>query len=318
MPKRPMPRRRTVALTLVGVIVAGGLLATAAVATNTFGAAHLYDRAWAKIDRFFAGPVPDRPTVATVRVTSAPATPEPTPTPAPTPAGTDDVGPPGSAVPTASPTPRPTPTPRRVPVDVDIVNHPAAIFAHEQKVTWCAPAGVQIVLAYLGKGDTSDGFQAKIDSRIGEWESWSDSHNGDWGPGAMALALEAYGAPGYEVRAYDTRLGALRDAAVAIEKTNSPVILLAWNGAHTWVMSGFRADGDPAIFPNAKISGAYILDPWFPDFSSIWGQSDPPGTFQDESEMIRNYRRWDRPEGNYKDRDGLFIAVVPTVVIPRN
>jgi hypothetical protein len=31
--------------------------------------------------------------------------------------------------------------------------------------------------------------------------------------------------------------------------------------------------------------------------------------------MERNYLRWDRPEGNYKDRDGLFIAVVPTVVV---
>ena len=58
-------------------------------------------------------------------------------------------------------------------------------------------------------------------------------------------------------------------------------LLLAWNGAHTWVMNGFRADGDPAIFPNAKVTGAYILDPWYPDVSSIWGPSDPPGTFQD-------------------------------------
>ena len=31
--------------------------------------------------------------------------------------------------------------------------------------------------------------------------------------------------------------------------------------------------------------------------------------------MIRNYLRWNRPEGHYKDRDGLFIAVVPTKVI---
>jgi hypothetical protein len=318
MPRRPTPRRRSIVLTLVVVFVAGGVLAAAAVTTNTFGAGHLYERAWAKVDRFLAGPVPDRPTVATVRVTPRPETPAPTATPVPTPAGTDDVGPPGSAVPTPTPTPRPSPTPRRVAVDVNIEHHPSAIFAHERDETWCAPAGVQTVLAYLGKGDTSDGFQAKINSRIHEWESWSDSHNGDWGPSAMALALEAYGAPGYEVRAYDTRLDALRDAAVALEKTNSPVILLAWNGAHTWVMSGFRADADPAIFPNAKISGAYILDPWYPDWSSIWGQSDPPGTFQDESEMIRNYRRWDRPEGNYKDRDGLFIAVVPTKVNPGN
>ena len=56
-----------------------------------------------------------------------------------------------------------------------------------------------------------------------EWESYDDSHNGLWGPHAMALALEAYGAPGYEVRGYDSRLGALRDAAKAIQATDSPV-----------------------------------------------------------------------------------------------
>ena len=28
--------------------------------------------------------------------------------------------------------------------------------------------------------------------------------------------------------------------------------------------------------------------------------------------MRRNYLPWKRPEGHYPDRDGLFIAVVPT------
>jgi len=76
---------------------------------------------------------------------------------------------------------------------------------------------------------------------------------------------------------------------------------------------GLRADADPTVFKDATIAGAYILDPWYPDVSSIWGPSDPPGTFQDNAEMIRNYLKWKRPEGHYPDRDGLFIAVVPTV-----
>jgi hypothetical protein len=88
---------------------------------------------------------------------------------------------------------------------------------------------------------------------------------------------------------------------------------MAWRGAHTWIMSGFRADADPAVFADAKVTGAYILDPWYPDVSSIWGPSDPPGTFQNEAEMIRNYLKWKRPEGKYPERDGLYIAVVPTV-----
>ena len=305
-PRRRLPLRR---LTLVAVLVgvAGG---TFAVSTDAFGAGHLFERALDRIDRFIAGPVPDRPTEQTVLVTSPPVAPAPTASPRPKP-------PPSGAVPTATPiaTPTPSPTPARVPVDVDIVGDYDAVFAHELKDTWCAPAGVQMTLAVLGLADTSDAFQSELQGRVREWESYSDSHNGKWGPSAMMLALEEYGATGYEVRGYETRQDALRDAAVAIDTTGSPVILLAWRGAHTWVMTGYRADADPRLFPDATVEGAYVLDPWYPWVSSIWGPSDPPGTFQDAAEMERNYLRWKRPEGLYPDRDGLFISVVPTVAV---
>jgi hypothetical protein len=303
---RRRPWLRLGALTGVFVVTVGGL----AVATDALGAGRLFDRAVARIDRIIAGPVPDRPTVETVLVT-----PRPSPSASrPAAATGSPVAPPASS-PASIPTPTLEPTPAREPVDVDIAADPAGIFASEVKDTWCAPAGVQITLAFLGKADTSVDFQRELQGRIHDWESYADSHNGDWGPAAMALALDAYGAPGYEVRAYRTRADALRDAAGAIEATGSPVILLAWRGAHTWVMTGFRADADPGIFPDATVSGAYIVDPWYPRVSSIWGPSDPPGTFQDEAEMIRNYLAWKRPEGHYPDRDGLFIAVVPTVKV---
>jgi hypothetical protein len=148
--------------------------------------------------------------------------------------------------------------------------------------------------------------------RISEWESYGDSHNGQWGPAAIAEGLAAYNVPGYVIHAASSRAAALRDAAVAISKTGAPVVLLAWRGAHTWVMTGYRADADPTVFPDANVSGGYILDPWYPWVSSIWGASDPPGTFQDSSEMERNFLPWKRPEGRYPDRDGKFIIVVPT------
>jgi hypothetical protein len=306
--RRRRPSIRIAAIAAILVVTVGGL----AVATDALGAGRLFDRAVAKIDRMMAGPVPDRPTIETILVTPPPATPSASPTRT-APPSSAALG--ASALPAATPTmePTPTPAPSRIPVDVDVAADPAGIFASELKDTWCSPAGVQITLAFLGKADTSVGFQRELQSRVHEWESYSDSHNGDWGPGAMALALEAYGAPGYEVRAYRTRQNALRDAAAAIESTGSPVILLAWRGAHTWVMTGFKADADPAIFPDATVAGAYIVDPWYPRISSIWGPSDPPGTFQDASEMVRNFLVWKRPEGHYPNRDGLFIAVVPTV-----
>jgi hypothetical protein len=281
-------------LLFVGLVNAS--VAFGAVSTNTLGAGDKFERLVAKIERFIVGPPPDLPD-ETVTVTPRPTIATPSPSALP----------PGATA---------TPPPVRTAMDVSIVDDPEAVFAHEIRKDWCAPAGVQMTLAVLGLADTSEEFQRKLAARVREWESYRDSHNGEWGPSAMAAALAAYGAPGYQVRAYDTRADALFDAAIALEKTNSPVILLAWRGAHTWVMNGYRADADPAIFPDAKISGTYILDPWFPSISSLWGPSDPPGTFQDGKEMERNFLKWKRPEGTYPARDGKFIVVIPTLPAP--
>ena len=81
-------------------------------------------------------------------------------------------------------------------------------------------------------------------------------------------------------------------------------------------MTGFKATQDPVAYKDAVITGTYVLDPWYPRISSIWGPSDPPGTFQNNAEMIRNYIRWTRPEGRYPGRDGQFVAVVPTLRAP--
>ncbi|HEX5590421.1 MAG TPA: hypothetical protein VFX65_09050 [Candidatus Limnocylindrales bacterium] len=285
----------------IGLAVA--VVGAAAIWTDTLGAGDRWQAVLDRVDRFIAGPVPVRSSVPTVVVTLPPATPTPTLEPTLPPEAT-----PG-------PTPTPRPTPARVAVDVDMVRDHEAVFAHELKVTWCAPAGIQMVLAIHDRGDTSDAFQHEIAGRVHEFESWDDSHNGGWGPASMSEALAAYGVPGYAIHAYATREEALLGAAVAIEATQAPAILLAWRGAHTWVMTGFRADADPRIFPDAKITGAYILDPWYPDVSSIWGPSDPPGTFQDEAEMVRNFLPWKRPEGLYPDRDGRFIVMIPTIPI---
>jgi hypothetical protein len=310
-PRRDHRRLRLAVGLAVVVAVLGATLGTLAVATDTLGAGQRWESVMARVDRFFRGPVPDRPSVATVRVTEPPASAEPTLVASPSNA---TLVPSGSGV-VATPAPTPTPEPVREAVDLRIPGDPEAVFASQVHKDWCAPAGVQMVLAIHGLVDTKKATQEGINDRIGEWESKDDSLNGDWGPGAMALALDAYGAPGYEVRAFESRQAALRDSARAIQATGAPVILLAWRGAHTWVMTGFRADADPTIFGDAHIDGAYVLDPWYPRISTIWGPSDPAGTFQDEAEMKRNFLQWRRPEGHYPDRDTLFITVAPTIPI---
>lgn len=333
-PRRSRRARRLVVVAAgLGLVVV--LLGGLTVAGNVVGAGDRFERLLARVERFLAGPPPDRATLPTIVVT---------PPPSPGEAAVGDTprsgdgkegnqtatgGSPGSAASTwgrgMAPgpgghillePPEPSPRPVRAPVDVRLPADPKGDFASQLTKDWCAPAGIQISLAILDLVDTDPDVQREIAGRVREWESLRDSRNGDWGPAAMALALAAYGAPGYEVRAYERREDALRDAAAAIARTGSPVLLLAWRGAHTWVMTGYRADADPLAFGDAKVSGAYVFDPWYPRISSIWGPSDPPGTFQDAAEMRRNYLPWKRPEGRYPDRDGRFIAVVPTLPRP--
>lgn len=298
-PSRHRIRRRSLVFVSVLTLV---LLAVGALSANVFESREKLENVARKIE-LLVNPPPDRQIAAPVFV------------PEPTEAPTATLAPPASVAPgdpTPAPTPTPTPRPARVKVDTNLLEDAERAFISQDHKDWCAVAGTQMVLAMHGKADLSVGFQREIAARIGEWESRRDSLNGGWGPSAMVAALETYGVEGYEVRAYETRTHALRDAARAIAEFRAPVILLAWRGAHTWIMTGFRADGDPLVFQDAKVTGAYILDPWYPRFSSIWGQSDGPGVLQDASELRRNFPAWRRPEGRYPDRDGLFITVVPT------
>jgi hypothetical protein len=308
-PRPRLPRRLLIAGLALVVLFATGFTV---VGTNVLGMGDRFERLTARIENFI-DPPPQRSTLPTVVVTPAPS---PSPTAVPTPERTLE--------PSASPTPSPTPLVRQA-VDVKLVADPPAVFASQLTDKDCAVAGTQMVLAILGLGDTSEEFQAEIKGRIGEWEAFDDSQNGGWGPAAVGLALADYGATGYEVRAYETYTDALRDSAIAISTFHKPVVMFPWWGAHTWVMYGYRADADPTLFPDAAVSGAYILDPWYPRVSSIWGASDPPGNFEGLSELERNWPAyqgppgyetigpgWTRPEGRYPDRDGKFVVLVPT------
>ena len=300
MPNQRRTSTRTVVLVVVLVYALLGTLAAAAVATNTFEAGYRLNGLAERV-RLALDPPPDREILPVFEITE-----------------TSSKG--GASEPEGfsnrQPTerqPEDTTRPRKKAVDVKLRANPNRTFAHQATKDWCAVAGTQMVLAMHGIVDNSEGAQRRIAGRIDEWESWRDSKNGGWGPSAMAQALADHGLEGYQIRSYGSRQLALRDAAVAIKQTRAPVILLAWRGAHTWVMTGYRAKADPETFPKARITGAYIYDPWYPWISSIWGPSDPPGTFQDEAEMERNFLRWQRPEGTYENRDGKFLAIVPTV-----
>ncbi len=299
MPNQRRTSTRTVILVGVLVYALLGTLVAAAVATNTFEAGNRFNGLMQRV-RLALDPPPDREILPIIEVTE------------PGKVTTDErAG--SSAKRPKQPTGEKTTRPKRKPVDVKLHMNPKKAFASQRTNDLCAPAGTQIVLAMHGIIDNSDKSQRRLAGRIDEWESRRDSHNGGWGPSAIAQALAAYGLKGYQIRSYGSRQMALRDSAIALQRTRAPVILIAWRGAHTWVMTGYRATADPEFYPRAKVTGAYIFDPWYPRISTIWGPSDPPGAFQDEAEMRRNYLRWARPEGPYSKRDGKFLAIVPTV-----
>jgi hypothetical protein len=299
MPNQRHTSTRTVVLVSILVYTLLGSLVIGAVATNTLEAGYRFNGLVQRV-RLALDPPPDREILPVIEVTAI--------------SKNQAVDSDRSAA--SEPAPRKvqnTPRPRKKPVDVKLQVDPRRNFASQVTKDWCAVAGTQIVLAMHGIAGNSEQAQRRLAGRIDEWESRRDSHNGGWGPSAMAQALADHGLTGYEIRSYASRQLALRDAAVAIKRTRAPVILLAWRGAHTWVMTGYRAKADPERFPKARITGAYIYDPWYPRVSTIWGPSDPPGAFQDEAEMERNYLRWKRPEGSYANRDGKFLAIVPTI-----
>ena len=154
------PRRRRLRRTFLGIVALGlaaVLVGSAALYTDALGARHILDRVEARVSRFLAGPVPDRVAPVTVVASDDPSdegtdppdevvadgssAPSDEASPSPT-AGV----PSASASPAGSPSAAPRPAPARVAVDVDIVKNDDKVFAHEIKDTWCASAGVQMVL----------------------------------------------------------------------------------------------------------------------------------------------------------------------------
>src|SRR5262245_50034003 len=255
-------RMRWIALILVAIVLAGAAMAAGAVYTNAFGAGDRFAHLLERID-LIVDPPPDRPTEPTILSTPRPiaqATAEPTPSPTPgsTPQPAGPTYP--VATPTPEPSPTPTPKPKKKPVTVRVVKKPQRAFHTQITKEWCAPAGVQATLAALGIVDNTENVQRRLVNQGRDWESRRDSLNGGWGPGSIVKALKAYGAK-YEIRAFETRQDALLDAARAMSETGAPVILIAWRGAHTWVMTGYKATGDPLLFNNVKITGTYIMDP---------------------------------------------------------
>jgi hypothetical protein len=224
-----------------------------------------------------------------------------TPSASPT---SNDPGPIGPSVtPVASPT--------RATFQIDV--YKPGSFVSQMNKDYCMAGAIQNMLNIMKPTiDLLGAGQQQIGDLLVSLTTYDDSRNGGFGPAGWALTLNKLGVGPYRLVIDTTFDKAMRDAAIALAQTGRPVGLLTWWGAHSWVMTGFRSDADPAIFPNTfKLKGAYIVDPFYPRVSSIWGQTLGPDTLRDMAAMAHNYIGWKRPEGSYPARDGKWLLVIP-------
>jgi hypothetical protein len=257
---------------------------------------------WSVVMAFAPVAEAGRPAAPAVTATSrASLRVDPTPTAVPTPDP--------SAAPSVVATPDATPA--RVPIVMDLYR--PKTFVSQINREYCTAGAIQNMLNIIGPSvDLTVARQKQIADVLISLTTSQDSYNGGFGPAGWALTMTKLGGGNYQLVIDATFDQAMSDAALAISRTSRPVGLLTWWGAHSWVMTGFKADADPAIFPTSfKLTGAYIMDPFYPRISDIWGQTVGPDIVRDMKVMAKNYIGWKRPEGHYPDRDGKWLLVIP-------
>jgi hypothetical protein len=197
------------------------------------------------------------------------------------------------------------------PFEMDI--YKTGTFVSQINKHTCMAAAVQNMLNIMSRQpDLSEARQIEISNLLTANTTREDSLNGGYGPASWAISMDQLGGGKYELFVDNSLDEALRDAALGLRKTGRPVGLLSWWGAHSWVMTGFVSDGDPRYFPKTfHVNGAFIVDPFYPRLSSIWGQTIGPDAYRDWYDMQHNYIGWKRPEGHYPGRDGKWLLVIP-------
>lgn len=190
--------------------------------------------------------------------------------------------------------------------------HRKGVTVPEVTPWYCVPAAMQTMINIMesGRPDRTRATQDRL-YRLARRLS-SDRLDGKGAePIGWARGLTRLGYGRYIVRAYRTRSDAMKVAAKQLRMTGRPVGILAWRGAHSWVLSGFRATADPAYTDKYKVTEVAIEDVWYPRISSIWGPSLPPDSWIPVADLPRDLLPYKRPGVRYPGLDGRFVLVLP-------
>ncbi len=230
------------------------------------------------------------------------ASPSPPPTPRPTPHRTPR--------PTPRPTPRLHPRPHAGPFQMDLYRRNAMV--SELLPWWCMPAAMQTMINIMRPHglDRTRATQARL-YRLARSLSTDRLDGKGAEPIGWADGLTRLGFGKYIVSVHRTRGDAIRTAAKALRMTGRPVGIIAWRGAHSWVMSGFRATADPALTNHYTVTAVAIEDVWYPRVSSIWGPSTPPDTWIPFERLPQDFLPYHRYGTRYPGLDGRFLLVLP-------
>lgn len=194
-------------------------------------------------------------------------------------------------------------------------------FVSQYTAYWCVGASMQMMLAisdvnddmtrsaqrrYMLAARTNGPSLRQIDH--GRTDAAGELRGA--GSSGWARGLVQLGAGRYEQRAFDSYSIAIRTVAYSLRKTNRPVGLIVWRGAHAWVVSGITASADPLVDPDFRVTGVYVQDPWFPRVSSIWGRGKRPNTYMSTRSLRaaflpRRAGRW------HAELAGKFVVVLP-------
>ncbi len=187
-------------------------------------------------------------------------------------------------------------------------------FMHQATKDMCVAGSTQTMMNIIdgGKPNRSTAFQKRLYER-GRVLSPNKAKLGPIGMDLTGWAelLNTGGYGPYVVDGAGTLRGAIQVAAKALRKTNKPVGLVTWRGAHSWVMSGFTATADPAFTNDFRVKAVYIQDVWYPYVSTIWGASRPPDALVPVAALAEDYLPYRRPRARYPKRDGKYMLILP-------
>lgn len=183
-------------------------------------------------------------------------------------------------------------------------------FSYQHLDYTCVGASIQMMLNMQRHQTDHSVKDQNTYWRFGNEHNRYHASNNGVDPQGWVAALQNFGAGNYSINLATGFQSGLKALAERMRATGKAIGLFVHDGAHAWVMTGFKATADPQATDNYTVTSVQVMGPLYPD-GTIGGKSyDPgPGTWLSLDKLRVKFTRlaWNRaPEWN-----GRWVAVVP-------